>query len=97
MKNNLNKVELLKANGRLRTRAFGNSMKGLLASGQYHMLESCVASDCVKGDIVFCRFGRVYLTHLVKAVGDRGVLVCNAKGMENGWTKNVYGKVIDKF
>lgn len=39
------------------------------------------------GDIVFCKVKGRYYTHLVKAKGDRGVLIGNNHGRINGWTE----------
>lgn len=41
------------------------------------------------GDIVFCKVKGRYYTHLVKAKGDRGVLIGNNHGKINGWQANV--------
>jgi hypothetical protein len=48
------------------------------------------------GDIVYCKVkGRVF-THLVKAKSpEKGCLIGNNKGGINGWTRNIYGKVIE--
>jgi len=49
-----------------------------------------------EGDIVYCKVrGNVY-THLVKAKNsDRGCLIGNNHGGINGWTKQVFGKVVE--
>lgn len=44
--------------------------------------------------IVFCKVKGRYYTHLVKAKGDRGVLIGNNHGRINGWTKSVFGKIL---
>lgn len=48
------------------------------------------------GDIVYCKVaGRIY-THLVTAKNDkRGCQIGNNHGHINGWTKIIYGKVIE--
>lgn len=48
------------------------------------------------GDIVYCRVkGNVY-THIIKAKDPvRGCLIGNNHGGINGWTKTIYGKVIE--
>lgn len=65
-------------------------MTPLIKSGQEHVLSPINLSDVEVGDIVFCK---VKGTHLVKAKGDRGVLIGNNHGKINGWTKSVFGKV----
>ena len=49
-----------------------------------------------KGDIVFCKVRGRYYTHLVKATNlKRGCLIGNNQGHVNGWTKAVFGKVVE--
>lgn len=55
-------------------------MTPLIKSGQEHVLSPINLSDVEVGDIV-------------KAKGDRGVLIGNNHGKINGWTKSVFGKV----
>ena len=46
-----------------------------------------------KGDIVIAKVrGRVYM-HLIKAVRNGEYLIGNNHGRENGWTKQIYGKM----
>lgn len=72
----------------------GNSMMPLIKSRQPVELIPCTWKDSKVGDIVYCRLGRTYYTHLVKAKNDkRGCLIANNRGHENGWTKNIFGKV----
>jgi hypothetical protein len=48
------------------------------------------------GDIVYCKVRGYYYTHLVKAINPaRGCLIGNNHGGTNGWTKDIYGRVID--
>lgn len=68
-------------------------MTPLIKSGQEHVLSPINLSDVEVGDIVFCKVKGRYYTHLVKAKGDRGVLIGNNHGKINGWTKSVFGKV----
>ena len=49
-----------------------------------------------EGDIVYCKVKGNFYTHLVKAKNsDKGLLIGNNRGGINGWTKNVYGKVVE--
>ena len=69
-------------------------MSPLIKSGQEHVISPVNIVDVEVGDIVYCRIGTRYYTHLVKAKNsDRGLLIGNNHGHINGWTKNVYGKV----
>lgn len=74
----------------------GNSMVPLIKSGQDHKLAPCTIDDVEIGDIVYCKVKGNFYTHLVKAKDPKkGVLIGNNKGGVNGWTKAVYGKVIE--
>jgi hypothetical protein len=73
----------------------GNSMSPLIKSGQDHILAPVKLEELVNGDIVYCKVRGNFYTHLVKAISkERGVLIGNNRGNINGWTKQVYGKVI---
>jgi len=89
------KVEKLLAGETIISKEPGNSMTPIIKSRQPVKLEPCGWEDVVPGDIIYCKVKGRYYTHWVKAKHtDRGVLIGNNKGRINGWTKNVYGKVI---
>lgn len=75
----------------------GNSMLPLIKSGQDHKLEPVTDITTINvGDIVYCKVKGKFFTHLVKAKDPvRGLLIGNNKGRINGWTKQVFGKVIE--
>ena len=74
----------------------GNSMVPLIKSGQEHRLAPATWENCEKGDIVYCKVGGRFYTHLVHGKNqDKGLLIGNNRGRMNGWTKKVYGKVIE--
>ncbi|MEI6297723.1 MAG: phage repressor protein [bacterium] len=74
----------------------GNSMTPILKSRQPVKLAPITWDKVDVGDIVFCKVRGNHYTHLVKAKqNDRGVLIGNNHGNTNGWTKNVYGRVIE--
>ena len=74
----------------------GNSMVPLIKSGQDHKLSPIKWDECNIGDIVYCKVKGNFYTHLVKAKNnDRGLLIGNNRGGINGWTKLVYGKVVE--
>ena len=86
----------LEAGNTITTSEKGNSMVPLIKSGQKHILAPTKWEDCEKGDIVYCRVKGNYYTHLVYAKQeDKGLLIGNNKGRVNGWTKKVFGKVIE--
>lgn len=70
-------------------------MSPLIKSGQEHRVAPAKWNDCQVGDIVYCKVKGNYYTHLVKAKNDeKGLLIGNNKGGVNGWTKQVFGRVI---
>lgn len=78
------------------TREKGNSMVPIIHSGQEHRLTPTKWEDVSVGDIVFCKCRGFFYTHLVKAKDDqRGCLIGNNRGGTNGWTKQVYGRVVE--
>lgn len=89
------KEEKLKRGETFITSEKGNSMSPIIKSGQEHKLAPVKLEDVKVGDIVFCKVKGHYYTHLVKGKGMRGLLIGNNKGGINGWTKQVFGKVIE--
>lgn len=88
------KLERLQNGETFITKEKGNSMIPLIHSGQEHELTPCNWDDCIEGDIVYCKVKGNFMTHLVKARNDdKGLLIGNNHGHDNGWTKQVYGKV----
>jgi hypothetical protein len=90
------KIERLKAGETIVSREPGNSMVPLIKHRQPVRLAPATGEEVEPGDIVYCRVkGNVY-THLVKAKNEKlGVLIGNNRGGTNGWTKQVFGKVIE--
>lgn len=75
-------------------REYGNSMLPKLKSGVTVTVEPCKLEDLQVGDVAFCKVRGTFYLHYVKAVGQDGrVLIGNAHGHQNGWTRNVYGKL----
>ena len=73
----------------------GNSMLPILKSKQPVKLAPIQWEACEVGDIVYCKVRGNCFTHLVKGKNTkRGLLIGNNHGRINGWTKNVYGKVV---
>ena len=90
------KHEKLKKGETFITSEKGNSMSPILQSGQKHKLAPITLKNTNVGDIVFCKVKGHYYTHLVKAKNEkRGCFIGNNRGGINGWTKNIYGKVIE--
>jgi len=90
------KVEKLMKGETFITSEKGNSMVPILKSGQDHKLAPASWEDVEVGDIVFSKVRGYYYTHLVKAKNaDKGCQIGNNKGGVNGWSKQIYGKVIE--
>lgn len=90
------KAEKLQAGEMIISKEGGNSMLPLIKSRQPVKIQPVKWEDCEVGDIVYCKVKGNYYTHLVKAKDDKkGFLIGNNKGGVNGWTKAVYGKVIE--
>lgn len=94
----MNKFERLKqdleVSGKGKMKAFGSSMLPILKSGTLLTFEK--VNDYEIGDIVFCKVkGRYIDAHkVVKIDTQKGYLIANNHGYENGWTKIIYGRVI---
>jgi hypothetical protein len=90
------KIEALLRGETIISKEPGNSMLPLIKSRQPVKLEPTTWETIRVGDIVYCVVhGRVY-THLVHAVDPiKGCMIGNNKGHMNGWTKRIYGKVIE--
>ena len=90
------KLEKLQNGESFITSEKGSSMVPLIKSGQEHKLAPITLEEVQIGDIVYCRVRGNYYTHLVKAVDiQKGVLIGNNRGGINGWTHQVFGKVIE--
>lgn len=92
------KLEKLQSGESVITSEKGNSMVPLIKSGQKHKLISITWKDANVGDIIYCKVRGNFYTHLVKAINDdKGCLIGNNRGGINGWTKQVFGKVVEVF
>lgn len=75
-------------------KAFGNSMLPILKSGS--LLTFQKQDNYKVGDIVFSKVkGRYIDAHKIIATEpNKGYLIANNKGYQNGWTHTIYGRVI---
>ena len=90
------KLERLQNGESFLTSEKGNSMVPLIKSGQKHMLAPATCEDVQVGDIAYCKVKGNWYTHLVTAKNEkRGCQISNNQGYVNGWTKAVYGVVIE--
>ena len=70
----------------------GNSMLPIIESGNVLTIAPCEIYK--KGDIVFCKVKGTYRVHKITAIKDDSYQISNNKGYVNGWTKQIFGKVI---
>jgi hypothetical protein len=90
------KVEKLLNGETIISKEPGNSMLPILKSKQPVRLAPATWEEVEVGDIVYCKVRGNHYTHLVTGKNDKkGVQISNNRGHVNGWTKNVYGKVIE--
>lgn len=86
--------EELESVGTGKMKGFGQSMKPIIESGS--LLTFQKSENYKVGDIVFCKVkGRYIDAHkITKVHPSKGFMIANNHGWENGWTKEIYGKVI---
>lgn len=90
------KIQQLQAGKTIISKEPGNSMLPIIKSKQPVRIAPASWEDVEVGDIVYCKVRGNCYTHLVSAKNTkRGVQISNNRGHVNGWTKNVYGKVIE--
>lgn len=89
------KVKMLLEGLTFTTKEKGNSMIPRIKSGQEHVLEPATWESVEVDEIVYCKVKGNYYTHLVTAKDPhKGCQISNNHGYVNGWTKQVFGKVI---
>lgn len=90
-------IEKLKAGETVQFQPRGNSMIGIIASGQLvTVVPIGTEEDIAKGDVVLCKVGGADYLHLVKAVRNGAYQIGNNRGRINGWTSraNVFGRYV---
>lgn len=95
----MNKYERLKADldslGRGSMKCFGSSMLPRLPNPSLCTYER--RKTYAVGDIVFCKVkGRYIDAHLItREAADGRFLISNNHGHDNGWTRTIYGRVVE--
>lgn len=90
------KVEKLAAGETIISKEPGNSMLPIIKSKQPVKIKPITWDNVEVGDIVYCKVKGNYYTHIVSAIDEKkGCQISNNSGYVNGWTKNVFGKVIE--
>jgi hypothetical protein len=93
------KLERLQRGESFMTSEKGNSMSPLIKSGQKVLLAAVNDTTAINvDDIVYCKVKGNFYTHLVKAKDQKkGFLIGNNKGGINGWTHQIYGRVVKLY
>lgn len=86
-------IKQLQAGKRVTLHPQGNSMTPKIKSGQKIVLAAATAASV--GDIVLAKVAGRYYIHLVTATGPKGWQISNNHGHVNGWTRRIYGKVVE--
>jgi len=74
-------------------KVFGNSMTPIIKSGALITFKKFDTYEV--GDVVFCKVkGRYIDAHKITRKSDKGYLISNNHGFDNGWTKKIFGKAI---
>ena len=87
-------IQRLNSGQTVQFRPKGGSMKGRIESGQLITVEPVDKSKLEIGDAVVCKVRGTYYVHLVKGMVNGEFLIGNNRGGTNGWTSQIYGKVI---
>lgn len=88
-------IEKLEKIGEGKMKVFGNSMLPLIKSGSTLLFKKFEEYEI--NDVVFCKVsGKFIDAHkIIKKDKNKGYLIANNHGHENGWTKTIYGKVVE--
>ena len=70
---------------RVKVRPHGGSMRGRIESGQLVTLAPATLAEVSVGDVVFVRWKKSFLLHLVKQIDGSRALIGNNVGKINGW------------
>lgn len=86
--------ETLTVCGSAEMMVYGFSMYPEIKNGSLVLYHKCEKYS--SGDIVFCKIRGLYSAaqKIVSFSSAKGYLVANGLGWEQGWTMNVYGRVI---
>lgn len=77
-------------------KCFGNSMLPILTNPSICIYAKQETYNI--GDIVFCKVkGRYIDAHLITKKDGNRYMISNNHNYDNGWTKNIYGKVIEAY
>lgn len=88
-------LEDLKTKGTGKMKVFGHSMMPKIKSGSLLTFQKQEQYEI--GEVVFCQIGTKYIdAHLITKIDSQGrYMISNNKGWDNGWTKKIFGKVVE--
>lgn len=88
--------EMLNETGVGTMKCFGNSMLPKLSNPSIcHYIKGNIYEV---GDIVFCKVrGRYIDAHIISKKDEDKYMISNNHGHDNGWTKIIYGKVVQAY
>ena len=88
-------IKELEDKGTGKMKVFGNSMTPILKSGSLLTFQRCDEYDV--DDVCLSRVRGKYIDahKITKKDAEGRYLISNNKGWDNGWTKRVFGKVIE--
>lgn len=87
------RIDRLKAGEEVKYSEPGNSMRPIIKHRQ--PVTAKAFPEYEVGDVVFCKVRGNFYTHKIVAKNDKkGYQIANNRGHVNGWTHNVFGKVI---
>lgn len=91
-----NYINQLKVKEFISFRPRGNSMSGIIESGQLVTLTSDT-NNLKIGDIVLCYVAKNQYLHKITSITGHRYQISNNRGKVNGWTsiEKIYGKVIE--
>lgn len=89
----------LSKTGSTTMKVHGKSMEPIIKSGSTVTLARVPLDDLKVGDVVLCKVRRNFYVHKITVIqgglGKRLFMIGNNKGHQNGWTRSIYGKVVD--
>lgn len=87
-------IQELQAGRTVAHKPHGNSMTPRIKSGDHIEISPVQPHDIHTGDIVLAKVKGHYYVHLVTRTSlDGRFMISNNHGHDNGWTRQVYGKV----
>lgn len=87
-------VEKLRRGETVTMKPQGNSMTPRIQSGQLVTIVPATIEEVEVGDVVLSKVKGMYRLHLISGRKDGRVQISNNHNFVNGWTKQVFGKVV---